>query len=238
MNLFVNYTLGSDPTNKPLQTKTKCWQCSVFQWLEGRCRGDASGRDQWQYGGLWWEFGLRGSARFWGKKLGKSEAAHRTGVGASLTCQGGWLLLLWGFTIRGWHKHRPHSQDTGTPAAMWVKAEDHLQTTVFPPPPHLPSPPPRICNHFPKPSHLLSSSHCLFFPPLGLNNTIHPSPSIHSLHMCTCLDPTSFLCWQHVPVRWKGRRGINLLQHFLFISLPRATATMKSRLIYSTLSPL
>lgn len=41
-----------------------------------------SGRDQWQYGGFWWEFGLRGSVRCWGKKLQKSEAAQEMGVGA------------------------------------------------------------------------------------------------------------------------------------------------------------
>ena len=40
-----------------------------------------SGRGQWQHRGFWWEFGLRGSVRFWGKKLQKSEAAHGTGVG-------------------------------------------------------------------------------------------------------------------------------------------------------------
>lgn len=59
--------------------------------------------------GLWIE-----RVRFWGKKLDKSEAAYGTGTGAALTFWGGWLLFLWGFTIRWWHKH-----------AMGVKAEDH-----------------------------------------------------------------------------------------------------------------
>ena len=197
-------------------------------------RGHTSGRDQWQYErvlvGVWIE---RVS-----KILGEESTEEWS---SSWTRRGGFSDLLGRLASvpTGLHTKMVMPvlatlSDTGTPSAMWLKAEDHRsQTTVFTTPPHPPSPFPRISDHFPRPCHLLSSSHHLFFPLSGLNNRSRLSPSIHRLHTCIILTQhwfSLFLCWQHVSARWKGMKGTDFLQHLPFLSFPLATAMMKSTL--------
>lgn len=219
MNLFVNYTLGFTSTNKPLQTKTKHWQCLVFQCQrigpEVTFIWEGSVVIQGVLMGVW----IEKVRKILGEDITEEWGSSWNKCGGSLIFWGSCFLFLWGCTIRWWHEHGPHSQDT---SAMWVKAEDHhSQTTVFPPPPHPPYPP-RICDHFPKPCHLLSSSLCLFFPPSGLKNTIHLSHSIHKLHTCTCLDPTMvfFISVLTVCIRQvEGEERPRLPPAFAFLTL-------------------